>query len=164
MKERPKIKPAPTAGDRNIEVLSALILTATWFLAVYAFSFLPETIPVHFDLKGNPNRFGSKANLVVLPIISTILYTGMTIINRYPHIFNYPVKITEENALRQYTNATKMLRVLKLVVLIVFFTIVFFTVRSASGATFQGIWILPFMLAVVYVPLGYFIVRAYRKK
>ncbi len=164
MKDRPKVKPEPTSFDRKLEVLCAMMLAVTWFLAIYALTFLPETIPVHFDLKGNPDRYGSKANLVILPIISTILYVGMTIINRYPHIFNYPVKITEENALRQYANATKMIRVLKLVVLVVFFTIVFFTVRSASGATFQGVWFLPFFLAVVYIPLGYFIVRAYRKK
>lgn len=165
MEKRPRIKPELTNTDQFLEVLSIITLVGLWALVIYGFSILPETIPVHFDLKGQPDSYGSNASILFLPILSTLLYVGLTIINRYPHIFNYPVKITPENALRQYTNATKMIRVLKLIVLGVFFLIEFFTIRSALGASAGlGIWFLPFFLIVVYVPMGYFIFRAFRQK
>lgn len=165
MEQRPKIKPELTTGDNLLEGLSIITLVGLWALVIYAFSILPETIPVHFDLKGQPDGYGSKASILFLPILSTLLYVGLTIINRYPHIFNYPVKITAENALRQYANATRMIRVLKLIVLGVFFLIEFFTIRSALGSSAGlGIWFLPFILCVVYIPMGYFIIRAFRHK
>ena len=39
-------------------------------------------------------------------------------------MFNYPSQITKENAVHQYTNATRMIRVLKLVIVVLFGLIV----------------------------------------
>lgn len=46
----------------------------------------------------------------MLPVTSAILFPGMSLVNRAPHIFNYPVRITSENALIQYTNAPRLIR------------------------------------------------------
>lgn len=165
MEQRPKIKPELTTSDRFLEALSVITLVGLWALVIYAFSVLPETIPIHFDFKGQPDDYGSKASILFLPILSTLLFVGLTIINRYPHIFNYPVKITEENALRQYANATRMIRLLKLIVLFVFLTIEFFVIQTALGASAGlAIWFLPFTLTIIYLPMGYYIVRSYRQK
>ena len=82
-----------------------------WLLTFYAIviASLPDTIPIHFNLKGTPDGYGKKLNLLITPLVSTVIYIGMTIINRYPHLFNYPVKINEKNAVEQYLLATALL-------------------------------------------------------
>lgn len=162
---QPKIKPEKTKNDFVLETAAVVILIAIWGMAAYALTVLPETFPVHFDLSGRPDGYGGKGSLLILPATALFLYAGMTILNRYPHVFNYPVKLTAENALRQYTNATRAIRVLKLIVMLVFFLIAYFQVQSAlTFSSGIGIWLLPLILLLVYLPLGYFIIKAFRKK
>lgn len=162
---RPKVRPEPTFSDHLTEILSVLGLLAMWAMVAYAFNVLPDTIPVHFDFKGDPDRYGGKTSLILLPILTTLLYAGLTVINRYPHIFNYPVKITEENALRQYTHATRMIRLLKLIIILMFSIIVYFTYRTATGASEGiGMWFLPLLLVAVYLPLIIYLVRSFKSK
>ena len=74
---------------------------------------LPGSIPQHYEMNGQPDAFGSKWMIWLLPLVGLIMYSGLTILNRYPNAFNYPVRITDENALRQYAFATKLVRSLK---------------------------------------------------
>lgn len=39
------------------------------------------------------------------------IFIGLYILNKYPHLHNYTVKITEENALKNYRFSTRILRV-----------------------------------------------------
>ncbi len=163
--KRPKVKPEINTGDRISEATAIAVLITHWIMVIVAFSNLPETIPIHFDAAGNPDGFGKKPAIFFLPIIATKLYAIMTILNLYPNAFNYPIPITEANAQRQYTHATRLLRRIKLAIVIVFFTITYFTVRSATGLSDGlGIWFLPFMLLLIFVPLAYYLVKAYRDK
>ncbi|MHC5596804.1 MAG: DUF1648 domain-containing protein [Nostoc sp.] len=50
--------------------LSALVgLVGLFGIAIYAWSTLPDTIPVHFGFDGQANGWGSKKVLWLLPII-----------------------------------------------------------------------------------------------
>ena len=60
---------------------------------------LPEIIPTHYNEAGEADSYGDKLNILALPIISTLLFIGLTILNKRPHLFNYPSEITKENAL-----------------------------------------------------------------
>lgn len=110
MKGRPRIKIELTTTDNVIELIGWLSLLAIWVLAITSYSNLPDTIPIHYNGAGQIDRFGNKINILTLPLIATILFVGITIANRFPHIFNYPTKITEENAFSQYSNITRMNR------------------------------------------------------
>lgn len=148
-----------------IESVAIALLVLHWIMVIFIFSSLPDTIPIHFDATGKPDGFGKKPAIFLLPIIATMLYAAMTILNLFPYIFNYPVPITVANAKRQYTIATRLLRRLKLAIGIVFFTITYFTVRSAMGLT-QGIglWFLPFVLVLIFAPLAYYLFKAIRER
>lgn len=66
---------------------------------------------------------------------------GMTIVNRFPHLFNYPVKITKENAFRQYANASRMMRYLKFISVVILGVISFKTIPNAAGTSDElGEW------------------------
>jgi uncharacterized membrane protein len=127
-----------------------------WGLLIFYYAKMPDIVPVHFDVKGQPDAYGSKRTLVVLPIIAVLLFTGMTILNRFPHIFNYPVKITPENALRQYSMATRLVRILKLVIMFIFLMVEYFTVRTVlDHSAVPGVWFFPVFLILINMPVIY---------
>ncbi len=161
--ERPKITLIPTNADKLVELLGWLILLALCTLTINHYSALPDTIPTHFNAAGEADGFGSKVSIIALPVIASVLFIGLTLLNRYPHSFNYPTAITQDNALRQYTLATRMLRYLKLVLLLVFGGIEFMTIQNATGkAAGLGVWFLPLTLVLVFLPLIYFVVNSFK--
>ena len=117
---RPILKLPLTAFDLSIEVLGLLLLIGFWIFTVNFYPSLPEVIPTHFGGGGKPDGFGSKATILGLPIVSTVLYLMLTIFSRYPHKMNYSATITAENAEVQYRIMTRMIRVLKVFVLLIF--------------------------------------------
>ncbi len=131
--ERPKTTPIPTSTDKLVEALGWLILLVLWGWTINHYSALPETIPTHFNAAGEADGFGSKASIIGLPVIASLLFIGLTVLNRYPQSFNYPTTITKDNALRQYTLATRMLRYLKLVLVLDFGGIEVMTIQNATG-------------------------------
>ena len=58
---------------------------------------LPSRVPVHFDLTGHPDGFGSKTVLLLLPATAVLLYVVLTVVARYPAYFNFPVPVTDFN-------------------------------------------------------------------
>ena len=165
MEKRPKYKLVLTITDKSLEIIGWLLIIAVWALTIINYSKLPSVIPIHYNLTGQADGFGGKGTIITLPIIATILFVGMTVLNRFPHIFNYPTTITKDNALRQYTNATRMIRVLKLIIVIIFGLIAYQTIQNATGqANGLGEWFLPLILALIHIPLIYFVVKSYRRK
>lgn len=161
MNERPKIKLALNGTDKMIEFLACASLLAFWVFTIASYSDLPDTIPVHYDGAGEADGFGGKGNILALPIIATILFTGLTFLNKFPHIFNYPASITADNALRQYTLATRMIRYLKFIIIVIFGLIAWQTIRNASGETTGlGVWFLPTALGLIIIPITYFMAKA----
>ncbi len=133
MSTRPKIKIRLTSFDKAIELLAWIAVLGIWFVTLSNYMALPETIPIHYNLNGVVDGFGNKANILLLPIIATLMFIGMTILNKYPHIFSYPVTITEQNAFRKYTNATRLLRIVKLITVIIFGLIVLKIIQDVGG-------------------------------
>lgn len=160
MKRRPRIKIELTTADKIAEAAGWSILLVSWIWVAIHYAQLPETIPTHFNAAGKVDGYGDKSMIWGLLAVSTVLFAGMTILNRFPHIFNYLVKITEENALWQYTHATRMIRYLKLILAIIFGMISFITIQYANGKAEDLGKLLPFLLIATFIPLVYFIVKS----
>lgn len=163
--ERPKIKIELTVSDRIIEIAGWLALLVLWMLTISNYSNLPETIPTHFNGMGVADGFGSKRVILGLPIISTVLFLGLTILNRFPHIFNYPTAINKENASVQYAMVTKLIRTLKLAMVVIFGFITFQIIQNAAGAADGlGVWFLPASLVLIFIPLIVYFVKSRKMK
>ena len=153
MEVRPKITLKLTKVDTVLEGLCLIILTLLWTGTIAGFSKLPGQIPSHFNAAGEADDFSNKSTIFILPMVATILYLGMTIINRYPHIYNYPATVTSENARRLYTSATRLIRTLKLGLVIIFSGIVLLTYKSVfTEGDGLGTWFLPAALTLMFVP------------
>jgi uncharacterized membrane protein len=165
MEKIPKIKIELTATDKIVEILGWTLIFAIWVLTITSYSKLPDTIPIHYNGSGQADGFSGKDNIFILPIVATVLFTGLTILNKFPNVFNYPTNITKDNALRQYTNATRLIRYLKLMIVIIFGLISYQTIRNANGQTEGlGAWFLPLTMGLIFIPLIYFIVKSFKLK
>ena len=165
MEERPRIKLELTPLDKTFEFVSWLLIFAVWGLTIANYNNLPNIIPTHYNGTGKADGFGEKCMILTLPLVATFLFVGLTILNKFPHIFNYPTNITEENALKQYTNATRLIRFLKLMVVIIFGLIAYQTIRHANKETDGlGNWFLPLTICMIFAPLIYFIAKSFKEK
>ncbi|EIJ40343.1 Protein of unknown function (DUF1648) [Galbibacter orientalis DSM 19592] len=165
MNGRPKIKIELTKADKILEIIGLILLVAFWCMTIINYTKLPEIIPTHYNGMGEADGYGGKGNILILPVIATILFIGLTKLNKFPHIFNYPTKITQENALEQYTNATRMMRILKLIIVVIFGLIAFQTIRFANEQTTGlGKWFLPMSMGLIFIPLIYFIAKSFKTK
>jgi len=165
MNKRPRMKLQLNQTDKILEVLGWVSVVGIWALTLTNYSILPEIIPIHFNGAGKADGFGNKTHIFVLPIISTLLFIGLTTLNKHPHIFNYPSQITKENAVHQYTNATRMMRVLKLVIVVLFGLIVFRKIQIVNGhADGLGTWFLPLTMGMIFIPMLYFLIKSLKKK
>ncbi len=163
MNQRPKIKLALTTTDKIFEFLGWVAILAIWVLVIVSYTKLPDTIPIHYNGAGTADNFGRKDSIFVLPLIATVLFTGLTILNKFPHIFNYPVNITSENAVRQYTNATRLIRYLRFILVVIFGIIVLQTIINVNKQTSGlGVWFLPLALALIFIPVVFFMVKSFK--
>ncbi len=94
-----KITSTPlSARGRWLAGINVLGIVAMWLLALAFYLPLPGTIPVHFDLAGNPTRYGDKLTLLLLPaafslaplIILLATRYRFKLINDYPYLVNLP--------------------------------------------------------------------------
>jgi uncharacterized membrane protein len=165
METRPQIRLTLSPLDKKLELISKFLLVFMWVMTLYALLKLPTTIPTHFNASGQADDYGNKLTLLILPIIASIVYFGLTQLNKYPHIFNYITKITEDNAKKQYTIATRMLRFLKLSILVIFSLLILFIYFTTIGVTNGlGFWFLPFTFGLLLIPTLLIISQSFKKK
>ena len=161
MEDQPKIKLIISKTDKVIEMISWTLLIGIWILVITSFSDLPETIPIHFNGTGEADGFGVKTNIFGLPIIGTIVFVGMTILNKNHHVSNYLTRITNENSLSQFYNAVRMIRVVKLITVLVFGLILIRTIKITNGsADGLGNWFLPLIIGLFIIPTFYFLIKS----
>jgi len=101
---------------KTLEVITlaalALLVYATG-RALFGPSHLPDKIPTSFDLTGHPVGWGSPVMLLLAPAVAIGLYMLITVVARFPSIFNYPWRVTGENRLRMQALALSMITWLK---------------------------------------------------
>jgi uncharacterized membrane protein len=165
MEKRPKFKLELTKADKTVEIIGWILIVAIWILIFTNYSDLPETIPTHYNGAGQADGFGGKTAILTLPLISTILFIGLTVLNKFPQEFNYPTDITQDNALKQYTNATRMIRYLKLIIVFIFGLIALKTIQNENGkADGLGVWFLPLTMGLLFITQIYFVIKSFKIK
>jgi len=165
MVQRPKLVLPLRSLDKIIEGVCVLMLVSAWILATYYWSRVPAEIPVHFNIFGEADAYGQKRMIFLLPSVCTALYVLLTIVNQFPHAFNYPVPITQVNAEYQYPLATRVIRILKMLLIGIFAVGVVLTSQTALGRNVVGLKlvILIFMVGIVGV-LPYTIFASQRRR
>lgn len=122
---------------------------------------LPETVPIHQNIKGEVDDWGSKITLYVLPSLSFIIIMLISFLIRKPDILNYPVEVTEKNKKVLYQKMQLFLALLSLFIAALFLVLILESVtifNIAFGLPFFIFYVLFFSL----IPIG--IIKYFNKK
>ncbi len=162
MDGRPMVRPEMTPIDWLLELAAILGLMVILGFVFYQYPRLPETIPSHFNASGIADDYSPKGSFWTLPGVAVFIYFLLTLIAFVPHQFNFTIKITPANALKQYAFAIRLIRYLKAAIIWLFFYISYATVRVVAKADAGlGSWFLLIVLGGIFVPLIiYFIVAS----
>lgn len=162
---RPKITIPLTKIDLILEAFSLLGIFFSIGMVLNEWNSIPDIIPVHFNASGEVDGYGSKSILFIMIPVMLVLYLLLTIVNKFPHLFNFLVEITPENAEIQYTYATKLIRILKLELIIVFSYINLSMIRSTlAGSVNLWFLFLPVTLIAIFGTIGYYFYKSLSAK
>jgi uncharacterized membrane protein len=114
------------------ETLAAAFLAGVFAVAGWNWASLPERIPIHFNLHGQPDNWGGKSMLIALCLIAAAAYILLSFVQRRPGMMNIPFAVDLENSEVRRLLA-EMACILKASIMIVFFTIVWASVQVALG-------------------------------
>lgn len=164
LKERPVIKIPKEKLDWAFDIITFLCVGWLWMYCIISYSALPDNIPVHYNELGFPNSYGSKDTIWLIPSIVTVVVVALFFLNKYPHLFNYAVNITEENALKQYRLSNRLLRVISMNVAAMFSYIVYKEVDGAkTGFSQLDWWFIPLLMASLITPTIWTIISSSKK-
>lgn len=131
--KRPILKTTKSRLDKYLDTVRLMLLVCMLAIPFHYFSMMPDSIPIHFNSSGKVDSYGSKYFIWLLPMLSILLHFLFKWLIKSPHLLNYPQKITQENALRQYTLASRFLRIIDLFILLLFLYITYTICLLAIG-------------------------------
>ena len=147
------------------EVVAAVAVAFVFIYLSATWTGLPDKVPTHFNFAGTPDHWGSKYSLLLLLGVTFVLYVGLSILSRFPHIYNYAFAITDENRQRQYLLARQLVTALKAELVCVFIFMTWQTIGVARGnAGDLTVWFTPVFLVIVFGTIATYLFRAYRSR
>ncbi|MEG4572158.1 DUF1648 domain-containing protein [Microcoleus sp. N3A4] len=145
-----------------VDIAAAIAILLAVVPIVQFWTVLPDRIPIHFGLGGLADVWGDKVTIWMMPAVATIIFVVLTAVSRYPHTFNYPVRITEENARRQYLLARGLLAWLKAEICWLFAFVVRQQILVALGnAPRLSVELVLGIIVLIFVTVGVYLLKAY---
>lgn len=160
--ERPKLNLKITPWEWIFNLITLLFFVGSVIYLIMIWPSLPNEVPAHYNAAGEVDRWGEKWEMSILSIVGAGLWTGITILEKYPHLYNY-LNLTKDNVRSQYLNARQMLNVIKNIITLFLAYITWKAVQVALGYDESlGSWFMLVFLLFLFVPMGYFIIRSLR--
>jgi hypothetical protein len=152
------------ATDRVLVAVASLLLLAFAVPWIAGWP-VPDEAPRHFGFDGRPDRWGSPAVLMLLPLMALLMGGGLLVLARFPHVYNYPVALTGENASRQYRLGRRLVLAMASVISAVYLYIHIGSWRVAAGVQpgLSPLFLVAALLTVATIITAYF-VAATRKR
>ncbi len=165
MEERPKYIPDTSSTDNIGNALGWFLFLVGWILAGTFFFYLPEIIPTHFGINGQVDDYGNRLTIFLLPAIGSLVFLLLKFLVNRPETFNFPVKITQENAQYQYRLAISFIRWLNVSILLLFNGITILIYYSAVNNSAKGsiFWIVS-TLIVLFFPIIVYVTSSFKKR
>ncbi|GFP78114.1 DUF1648 domain-containing protein [Clostridium fungisolvens] len=163
--KRPILKIPYSNLERILEIISIASIIVVIGMLTACWDRIPQHIATHFGITGEPDGWGSKNTLLIMPIISIFFYVLLTTLSKFPHVFNYVVDINEINARDQYSNARKLMIFIKTELLAYLSIMQYNSLAVALGNTNNlGIVILPLFILTIFGTVVYFVRKSLNYK
>jgi len=152
---RPILKIPKTRNEIIFDIIGIGFFVISILYIIVQWKHLPDQIPGHFNAKGEVDRWGSKYELLIVPIIGLFIFLLSTLFEKAPHMHNYPNRLNESNAEQFYLNSRKMLNATKNVCMLFFAVLNFQMVRiGLDKQDSLGGWFLPVLIISFFIPLA----------
>jgi uncharacterized membrane protein len=158
----------PQSGlGRSLFFLLIALTIGLWLLPLAFYDALPERVPVHFDLSGNPDRWAERGGweMWVGPITTTFMAILCIVLLKFPGAYNVPRKA--EIAILPPAARARLHDLMREMMLAIFVCIAIlmgglnlFTLLIATGAALKTPWAL--IVLLVTAPLAVAILYLYR--
>jgi uncharacterized membrane protein len=146
----------------GVALLALGLQISITLLAFFGPQQLPARIPIHFDVGGRPDGWGSSAMLLLLPAITIINYLLFTVVTQFPGAFKYPVKVTSMNRLRMQSLALDMMAWMKLEIVGLLTWIQWVTIATARQPDKPIPAMTPAALVIVFATVLFYIASMFR--
>ncbi|HEY2406752.1 MAG TPA: DUF1648 domain-containing protein [Polyangiaceae bacterium] len=152
-------------AERTLSVVGLGVLASWLTVLAWTWNTIPSRVPMHFGVSGRADAWGDRATSLLLPAVGTVLYAVMSVLERFPHTYNYPVRVTEQNAATLYRLGRWLVLSTKLFLVCTFAFISYTSVCVARGeALGLSPWFLPALILPLFVVTGVFMYRMWRAK
>lgn len=145
--------------DIFVEIVCLILLIGVCIYLILNWVNIPDRIPGHYNAMGEIDRMGSKKELLFLLIIAWLMYLGLTVIEKFPQIWNTGVIVTEKNKECVYRVLKSMLSTMKLIIVATF---VFLTINTSQAISLP-VWFSPIFLILMFGSMIFFIIKLVRE-
>jgi uncharacterized membrane protein len=145
---------------KTLEVVGLGMLAVLYWITYFALNGterLPERIPTHFDISGQPNAWGSPGFLWFLPLVAAGLYLLLTLLGciRY-RSYNLPIEVTEANLPFIQGQTILMAAWIKCEMVGLFTYLQWSIIQSARDGTFRlSPLLIPVFLMAIFTTVGW---------
>lgn len=136
-----------TKTKKNIYKLLARL---PLFVTLASFLFMPDEVPVHFDLNNNVDRWGSKYELLILPFIILVIGIVFLLIARH-------LDKKEDNGSNNFNVMTTVgIAILALFNILTYYTlyIAFMGIQDLDASKIDIFSLLSFTFGIVFIVIG----------
>ncbi len=145
-----------------VEGLTLAAILAMVAMTLIHWGELPATIPIHFGISGKPDGWGAKDSIWILPLLAVVVNVALSIAAAFPTMQNLPFAVDRTRPEVQQLLA-EMTRTLKACVVMVLAILNWFMLEVALGRLpGLGPLFLPFILAMIFLPVGFYLVKLRR--
>ena len=158
---RPVIKLQQPKWQNSLNVFSYTLFIIASIVSMISLFFLPAEVPIHFNLAGEVDNYGSKFFLLLLPIITIVTILPLEVVERKPHLHNYMATLTEENVKDYYALSITTVNLLKNGVLVIFALLQFEILLQAFAYKFVfGAFFIVLVSIIVIAPIVWNIIAS----
>lgn len=152
------MKPKYTKLQIALEIIGFLLLIGLVAFVYIQWDKLPQQIPVHYNAFGEIDRWGSKTTILMPVVICIAIYVFISVMSFFPNIWNVPVRITEENKEKVYQYTLNLVILMKIELVIIFFTITYYTANTQT----LPVILLPILILILFGTIIFYVMKTSR--
>ncbi len=155
---------SPTRYEVRCNYITVALLGMMVLSTGYGLLTLPDKIPIHFNLSGQADRWGSPINLLLIAMIGLFVETLLWFFLKLPsELLNFPGPRTQPNIDRQLRNIRQFSATIRVLVASFFLGMIsqIIFIANGLGVNLVGCFMLVFIVSLT-IAAGVFVVQAYR--
>ncbi len=145
-----------------LEGLTLASILAMVGLTLVQWQDLPARIPMHFGISGKPDGWGGKDSIWILSLLAVVVNVILSIASVFPAMQNLPFDVDRSRPEVQrvlFEMATTVTLAVTMVLAIVNWSMIEVGIGRLPGL---GCLLLPVILAMIFIPVGYYLVKLRR--